>query len=57
MFQPLEWRERYSINGSFGINSKQKKNLPQISLDQIYFTKGDPSQDILLNREYVTKGL
>lgn len=56
MFQPLEWRERYSINASFGRNSRIK-GLPRVQLDDVYFTKGDPSQDILLNREYVTKGL
>lgn len=56
MFQPLEWRERYSINASFGRNGRINA-LPKIHLDDVYFTKGDPSQDIVLNREYVTRNL
>ena len=54
MFQPLEWRERYSINASFR-RASNRADLPEIGLNDVYFTKGDPSQDILLNREYVTK--
>ncbi|MFC1745704.1 hypothetical protein ACFL35_17055 [Candidatus Riflebacteria bacterium] len=57
MFQPLEWRERYSINASFCENRKKHQPPFDIHLEEVYFTKGDPSQDIVLNREYVTRGL
>ncbi|MFC1673142.1 hypothetical protein ACFL12_03210 [Pseudomonadota bacterium] len=53
MFQPLEWRERYSINASF--RQFAGGEAPSLKMNDVYFTKGDPSQDILLNREYVTK--
>lgn len=54
LFFPLEWRERWSINASL----RDNRNSPEsLKLSDVYFTKADPSQDILLNREYVTKGL
>lgn len=54
MLQPVEWRDRYSINASFHRNKRQK-DLPQVELEEIYFTKGDPCQDVVLNKGYKTK--
>ncbi|MBF0540412.1 MAG: hypothetical protein HQK91_03040 [Nitrospirae bacterium] len=57
LLHPIEWRERYSINASLGRNARKSDSLPQIQISDIYFTKGDPSQDIVLNREYFTRGV
>lgn len=54
LFFPLEWRERWSINASL---RDGRSAMSAMKISDIYFTKSDPSQDILLNREYVTKGL
>ncbi|HOK41692.1 MAG TPA: hypothetical protein PLD27_11710 [bacterium] len=53
LFQPLEWRERYSLNFLFW---QKKENKKKIKINEIYFTKGDAGQDVMLNKEYKTKG-
>lgn len=54
LFFPLEWRERWSINASM---KARDPKLAKLGIADLYFTKSDPSQDILLNREYVTRSL
>ncbi|MGE5373200.1 MAG: hypothetical protein ACM3QZ_14575 [Solirubrobacterales bacterium] len=54
IFQPLEWRDRYSINASFGRNARM--SCPLVDQEQTYFTKGDPLQDVQVNAGYYTRG-
>lgn len=54
LFQPLEWRERTSLNASFGL--VKKRDGVVVGLDEVYFTKGDGSQDVWLNPNYKTRG-
>lgn len=56
MLQPVEWRDRYSINASFHRNHR-KEGLPEVALEEVYFTKGDPCQDVVLNKGYKTKSI
>lgn len=56
LFQPLEWRDRYSINTALGINKRLYDHLHAIRLEDVYFTKGDGGQDVILNPEYHTRG-
>lgn len=54
LFQPLEWRERDSINASL-CKGAGWKTLPDIDFSSFYLTKGDSSQDVEVNPEYKTR--
>jgi hypothetical protein len=54
LFQPLEWRERHSLNATFG--KVKNKQCPSVCLDEVYFTKGEGAQDVFVNEEYFTRG-
>lgn len=54
LFQPLEWRERYSLNATFG--RVRGGAVPEVSLDEVYFTKADACQDVHVNDGYATRG-
>lgn len=53
LFQPVEWRERKSINMMLDANPEFK----DLSFDSMYSTKADGDQDILLNEGYATVSL
>lgn len=50
--QPLEWRERRSINLLSTRNRRKRKVLPKLNGTGIYITKGDGAQDVALDRGY-----
>lgn len=54
LFQPLEIRERQSINFVYKILNKEIENS---AINDLYATKGDGDQDIKVNREYQTVSL
>lgn len=52
LLQPPEWRPRRSIN-LLSIRNRRRRHVPLDFCDgQIYLTKGDGAQDILLNQSY-----
>ncbi len=53
LFQPIEIRERKSINMVLDFNSEFKK----ISFEEFYATKGDGDQDQFINEDYKTASL
>ena len=50
--QPLEWRERRSINLLSTRNRRRRRALAELGGGRIYITKGDGAQDVALDRGY-----
>lgn len=50
LFQPIEWRERKSINMVLDVNPE----FAELTFDTMYCTKADGDQDVFLNPDYET---
>jgi len=56
LLAPIEWRKKKSITSLLKIN--RKKNDPNIlNFNNLYFTKGEADQDVLVNSNHITPNL
>ncbi len=54
LFQPLEYRDRTSLNLSWHVHDQEIGLLQDADGPGLYITKGDPGQDVAVNRGYRT---